>query len=140
MQTVQDVMTRDPEVLPASATLVDAARLMREKDIGPVLVLDDEGGELRGIVTDRDIVVRAVADGRDPGTTRVLDVCSGEVVAVSPRDPVDQAIELVRDRAVRRLPVLDDGRPVGILSLGDLALERDPKSALADVSAALPNR
>jgi CBS domain-containing protein len=136
-QTLKDVMTRNPETLEASTTLVEAARRMRDRDIGAVIVV--ENGELRGIVTDRDIVVRAVADERDPSRTTIGEICTSNVVALSPDDEISQAVRVMRERDVRRLPVVEGGRPVGIVSLGDLAIERDPDSALADISAAEPN-
>ena len=136
-RVIQDVMTPDPITMPATTKLADAAARMRDANIGDVMVMRD--GDVCGIVTDRDIVVRAVADGKDPNSTRLDDVCSEELTAVSPQDSVDDAVLLMCNRALRRLPVLDEGRPVGIVSLGDLAIERDPTSALATISAANPN-
>jgi CBS domain-containing protein len=136
-RTVRDVMTRDPITLPPSASLVDAAKTMRESGIGDVVVGDDD--ELIGIVTDRDIVVRGLAEGRDPHTTTLTDITSRELTTVSPDDTIDTAVRLIREHAIRRLPVVSSGRVVGIVTLGDLALERDRGSALADVSAAPPN-
>jgi CBS domain-containing protein len=136
-KTVQDVMTRDPITLPPSASMVDAAKTMRESGIGDVVVADDD--QLIGIVTDRDIVVRGLAEDRDPHTTPLMDISSREITAVSPDDPIENAVRLIREHAIRRLPVVSGGRIVGIVTLGDLALERDRGSALADVSAAPPN-
>jgi CBS domain-containing protein len=110
---------------------------MRDDGIGAVLVADD--GQLKGLVTDRDIVVRAVADGRDPGTTPVAEACSPELVTVAPDDDADTAVRRMREHGVRRIPVVEDGRAVGLLSLGDMAIERDERSALADISAQAPN-
>jgi CBS domain-containing protein len=131
-ERIQDVMTTNPETLPESTTVREAAEAMRANDIGDVVVVDDNG-KLSGILTDRDIVVRVVAEGRDPRTTRIGDIASRDLTAVSPDDPVDRAVQLMRDKAIRRLPA------VGIVSIGDLALDRDPGSALADISAAPPN-
>jgi CBS domain-containing protein len=136
-QKVSDVMTSDPVTLPREAPLVEAARLMRDQGIGDVIVI--EGDSAEGIVTDRDIVVRGVADGRDPNTVQLGDVLSGDLTAVSPNDSVDRAVQLMRQKAIRRLPVVDGGRPVGIVSLGDLAMERDEGSVLADISEEPPN-
>ena len=111
---------------------------MQQYDIGDVIVLD--GATIRGIVTDRDIVVRAVAQGREPALVRLASICSDDVTAVKPDDSIDTAVALMRERALRRIPVVEDGRPVGIVTMGDLALHRDPESVLADVSAAPPNR
>jgi CBS domain-containing protein len=134
---VQDMMTPDPITLPETASLVDAAQKMREAGIGDVVVLDD--GAVCGIVTDRDIVVRGIAEGRDPRSTTLAEVCSRELTTLSPDDQVGTAARLMREHAVRRLPVVKRGRPVGILTIGDLAVQQDPESALADVSAAPPN-
>jgi CBS domain-containing protein len=136
-QFVSNVMTPDPVGMIASTPLSDAARRMKAEGIGDVLVLD--GNSLQGLVTDRDIVVRALAEDRDPRTTTLGDVCSTELVTIAPDAPVDEAVRLMRDKALRRLPVVADGQPVGIVSLGDLAVERDPNSALSDISAAPPN-
>jgi len=136
-KTVQDVMTPDPITLPLSASLIDAAKTMRDVGIGDVVVVD--GDEVLGIVTDRDIVVRGIADGLEPQSTTLLDICSRELTTVSPEDHVGTAVRLMRENAIRRLPVVARGRPVGIVTLGDLAVEQDRGSALADVSAAPPN-
>lgn len=136
-QVVREVMNGDVVALPPSVPLVDAARRMRDADIGDVLVVD--AGTLAGVVTDRDIVVRAIADGKDPASTTLADVCSGDVVTVAPDDSVDHAAHVMRERAVRRLPVVEGGNPVGILSLGDVAIERDSSTPLADISAAKGN-
>jgi len=110
---------------------------MREADIGDVMVHDD--GRVCGIVTDRDIVVRAVADHLAPDEVTIGEICSRELAALSPADSVDDAVRVMRDRALRRLPVMDGDRPVGIVSLGDLALVRDPGSALGTIRGAAPN-
>ena len=135
---IRDVMTTNPETLPESTTVREAAETMRANDIGDVVIVDDNGA-ISGILTDRDIVVRVVAEGRDPRVTRIGDIASRELTAASPDDPVDRAVQLMRDKAIRRLPAVDKGKPVGIVSIGDLALDRDPGSALADISAAPPN-
>jgi CBS domain-containing protein len=136
-QTVADVMTTDPRALDVTSSVEEAARAMREEGIGDVIVCDD--GAVCGIVTDRDIVVRVVAEGRGPGSVRLGEMCSSDLAAVTGDTPVGEAVTLMRDRALRRLPVVDGRRPVGIVSLGDLAAERDPESALADISVAPPN-
>ena len=134
-QTVRDVMTADPIKLPASERITTAAKAMRDSDVGDVLVTDDDQ-HLVGIVTDRDIVVRAVADGS--ADTATLDAVCSEPVWLAPDRPVEEAIDLMRERAIRRLPVVDQDVVIGIVSLGDLAVERDPKSALGEISAARP--
>lgn len=137
-ERIRDVMTTNPQTLPESTTVREAAETMRANDIGDVVVVDDDG-KLSGILTDRDTVVRVVAEGRDPGATRIGDIASRELTAVSPDDPVERAVQLMRERAIRRLPVVERNKVVGIVSIGDLALDRDPDSALADISAAPPN-
>ena len=137
-QNVGDIMTRPPHTLDVTASVMDAATAMREGDFGDVVVLEE--GRLCGILTDRDIVVRVLATGDDPLSVRVGDVCSRVLTTVCESDGIGDAVRLIRAKAVRRLPVLDDdGKLVGIVSLGDLALARDPKSALGDISAATPN-
>lgn len=137
-ERIRDVMTTNPQALPESTIVREAAEAMRANDIGDVVVVDDNG-KLSGILTDRDIVVRVVAEGRDPRATRIGDIASRELTAVSPDDPVDRAVQLMRERAIRRLPAVEKDKVVGIVSIGDLALDRDPDSALADISAAPPN-
>jgi len=138
MQTaIREVMTSDPVVYPATASLAEAAQAMRDFDIGDVLIERD--GLLVGIVTDRDIVVRAVAEGAAVSDTSVGDICSEVLVTVAPSDLVEEAMRVMGDFALRRVPVCDDGQPVGMVSLGDLAIERDASSVLAEISAAAPN-
>ncbi|MBU8553315.1 CBS domain-containing protein [Streptomyces sp. Babs14] len=135
---VRDIMTDHPVTVEPLTSVTAVARVMRDRDLGAVLVTD--GDELRGLVTDRDLVIRAVAEGGDPERTTVAGVYSDEeLVTVRPDDELERAVELMREHAVRRVPVVDDGRPVGIVSLGDLALERDPESALGDISVARPD-
>jgi CBS domain-containing protein len=132
-QLVRDLMTKDPVTLSPDTPVRRAAEVMREQDIGDVLVVDH--GRLRGIVTDRDIVTRGVADWDDLSRCSLSDVCSDQLLTVAPNDAVDAAIARMREAAVRRIPVVDGGQPVGVLSIGDTAIERDPHSALADISA-----
>src|SRR4029078_5778000 len=136
-RTVEEMMPRPPRTVNASDTIVDAARTMNEADIGDVVVVDD--GDVQGIVTDRDIVVRAIAEGRDPQSTSVSDECTTGIDTIEPSASVDDALRKMREPAIRGLPVVQDGRPVGIVSLGDLPVEREPDSTLADISAASPD-
>jgi signal-transduction protein with cAMP-binding, CBS, and nucleotidyltransferase domain len=138
-QTISDLMTRDPVCLDASSTVTEAARSMRDSDIGPVFVTGSDAEHELGIITDRDIVTRVVADGKDPDTVTLRELATWELTSVGPKDPVERAISLMRDHAIRRLPVVEGGKPIGVISLGDLAIERDPESALADISRASPN-
>ena len=135
-QIIADLMARDPISCPPDAPIRTAAALMRDRDTGDVVVV--EGGTLRGIVTDRDIAVRAVADGQGPDTP-LSEVLSEHVVCLRPDDRIEKAVDLMREHAVRRLPVVEDDQLVGIVSIGDLAMERDSGSALADISAAREN-
>jgi CBS domain-containing protein len=138
-QKICDVMTPNPIQLPGSASIADAASRMREADVGNVIV--QQNGMVRGIVTDRDIVVRVVGAGRDVAQTRLEDICSPELVTASPEDDVDRVIASMREHAIRRVPVLDErGQAVGIVSLGDLAQNRDSQSVLGRISAAPPNQ
>lgn len=136
-QSIREVMTKDPQTLSQDASVVEAAKLMDQHDIGNIIVVRDS--QIWGILTDRDIVVRAIAEGRDPAKTKVGDISSEELTTLSPDETVDRAVELMRERAIRRLPVVEGETPVGIVSLGDLAEEKDPRSALADISKAAPN-
>ncbi|MFN2581298.1 MAG: CBS domain-containing protein [Candidatus Dormibacteria bacterium] len=137
-QTVRDVMTANPRAVDANDPIIDAARIMRDDDVGAVIVKQD-GGRVAGIVTDRDIVVRALADDRDPGETSVGEIASKDLVALSPDDTLERAADVMREKSVRRLPVMQGEQPVGIVSIGDLAIENDSESALADISAAPAN-
>ena len=138
-QSIREVMTADPRTIEADAAISEAAQVMRDADVGSLVVI--EGSDVCGIITDRDIVVRAVADGRDLKQTQVVDVCSRELTTLAPTDSVDDAVKLMRQKAIRRLPVVgESGRLVGIVSLGDLAVEQDPGSALGDISASRSNR
>jgi CBS domain-containing protein len=137
-QLVRDLMTPDPVCLPESATLREAAEQMRANDIGDVIIT--RGRELTGIMTDRDIVVRGIATGLDPQEATIAEVATSRVLSVRADQPVMDAVDLMREHALRRLPVCDDKQEViGVVSLGDLATERDPASVLSGISAAPPN-
>jgi CBS domain-containing protein len=134
---VREIMTGSPTSVSPELDLVTVARAMRDEDIGAVLVAD--GDHLQGVVTDRDLVIRGLAVGGDPAAVRIGGIASSVTATVSPDDSLDKAAQIMRERSVRRLPVIEDGRPVGIVSIGDLAMEKDSVSALADISAARPN-
>ena len=135
-QQIRELMTPNPVVLPGTASVHEASRAMRDAQIGDVIVI--ENNQVCGIVTDRDIVVRTVAETQDPATTTLADICSHNLLTVTPTDSVEEAVRLMRTHAIRRLPVVDGGQAVGIVSLGDLAVERDPRSALGEISGAPP--
>ena len=133
---IRDVMSKNVVTLAASSSPRDAARAMREHDIGAVVV--ERNRKVCGIVTDRDLVVRGLADER--GLDRELgSFCSQNLVCLGPEQDVGEAVQLMKEKAVRRIPVVDDGRTVGIVSIGDLAQHRDPQSALGTISSAPPN-
>jgi CBS domain-containing protein len=136
-QLVRELMAEPVVTVTADATLTEAARMMRDADIGDVIVVKKT--KPVGMLTDRDIVVRGVAENRTPGTVTAGEICTTDVVSVAPDAEISQAIALMRRAAVRRLPVTEMGELVGVLSLGELAIERDETSVLADISSAEPN-
>ena len=118
--SVRDAMTEDPRSIDTSASVVEAARLMRDAHIGSLPITD--GDKLVGMITDRDITTRVVAEAADPTTTPVGTVYSQDLISVEPdRDP-DEALQLMARHQVRRLPVVEDGRLVGIVAQADIAL------------------
>jgi CBS domain-containing protein len=137
-RTIQEAMTPNPTTVGAGATLMEAARAMRKHGVGDVIVTDDQG-QIWGILTDRDIAVRAVADGLDPRAVTVREICSREISVLELTNTVEDAVRLMREKAVRRLPVVEGRQAVGVVSLGDLALEHDMASTLAHISAAPSN-
>lgn len=136
-RTIRETMTPDPKTLDSHESVEHAARVMADNDIGDVIVCD--GDAICGIVTDRDITVRAVAHAMDPATTELGQICSRDVTTISPDDDLDAAVQLMRDRALRRIPVVEGDKPIGIVSIGDLAIDLDRHSALADISVAPAN-
>jgi CBS domain-containing protein len=133
-------MTPSPRTVTPDTSLSAAARLMREHDIGDVIVAEPATQKAVGIVTDRDIAIRAVAESSDPDTTTVQDLVSSSLVAAAPTDTVEDAIKLMQGLNVRRLPVVEEGRAIGVVSLGDLSVETDVGDTLADISTAPPDR
>ena len=138
VRTVREVMSAAPETVTPDASLADAAKVMDRADIGDVLIVDGTD-QLCGIVTDRDIAIRAVAEGRDPNTTTVEKIMTPTVETISSSAMVREAIETMRRHDIRRLPVVDGGSPIGVVSLGDLAMSPGSQSVLADLSTAPPN-
>lgn len=118
---IRDIMTAPPVCMAPAEAVSAAAAAMRDMGIGCVLIQDD--GRLLGILTDRDITVRVLAEELDPSATRVGAVCSSELVLLDPDDDVADAVALIEQRAIRRIPVVRDATPVGVVSLGDLSLE-----------------
>jgi CBS domain-containing protein len=124
-KSVRDVMTPGVRTVSASQSLAEAAEVMKGEDVGSVPVVEE--GRLAGIVTDRDIVTRAVAEWRDPQTVKVEEVASHELVTVEPEQDLDEALALMARHQVRRLPVVEEGRLVGMLAQADVALEAKEK-------------
>lgn len=119
MEQVRDVMTQNPTSCDPSATVVDAAKVMASEDVGSVPVVKD--GRLAGVVTDRDIVVRVLAEGRDPNSTTVGEIASSDLETVSPDDDLNTALRKMASAKVRRLPVVDGDELVGIVAQADVA-------------------
>jgi CBS domain-containing protein len=124
-KSVRDAMTEDPRSIGTSASVVEAARLMREVHIGSLPVTDGE--QLVGMITDRDITTRVVAEAADPETTSVRDVCSRDVITVEADKDHEEAVELMARHQVRRLPVVENGRLMGIVAQADIALTENEK-------------
>jgi CBS domain-containing protein len=133
---VRDVMTPDPVGVYYDQAISDAARIMRDAGVGAVLVVD--GQSLSGVVTDRDLIIRAVAEGSGPNDP-VGPLCSSKLIGVDADDDITVAEQLMRENAVRRLPVIDADQVAGMVSLGDLAIARDSDSPLAQLSKAQAN-
>jgi CBS domain-containing protein len=121
--SVRDAMTADPRSIGKSVSVVEAARLMREQDIGSLPITDDE--QLVGMITDRDITMRVVAEAADPNVTSVEDVYSRDLISVEPDNDLEEALGLMARHQVRRLPVVEDGRLVGIVAQADIALSEN---------------
>ena len=134
---VRHIMTEEPKTLSASMTVADAAGMMANYDVGSIPVLDEDGA-LAGIVTDRDIVIRVVANRSDPDEVRLGDVATTVTVEVTPDTEIADANQVMAEHKVRRLPVTKDGALVGIVSLGDIAValasKRTVGETLEDVS------
>jgi len=132
---VSEIMTREPSTLTPASTIGEAATIMRQDDCGSVPIVD--AGRLVGIITDRDIVVRVLAGGKDPKTTRISDAMTADPVTVAPDTSVDEAQKVMADRQVRRLPVVEGGRLVGLVVIGQVARRdsaKDVGQTLKDVS------
>jgi CBS domain-containing protein len=136
-ESVRDVMSTDLKSVEPGASIAEAAKQMRDSDVGAIPVIDD--GELKALLTDRDIVVEVVAEGKDPDDVKVDDIASKDLTTLEPDASIDDALRTMRENKVRRLPVVEDDKPVGIVSLGDLAVDREPKSALGEISEAPAN-
>ena len=141
MTTARDVMTGDATCIGAQETLVDAARKMSELDVG-ALPICGEDNRLKGMVTDRDIVVRCIAQGGDPSSTKAADLAEGKPVTIGADDPIEEALQTMTQHNVRRLPVIDGHELIGMVSLADFArnLWDDKIGMLVEaISSAPPN-
>jgi CBS domain-containing protein len=138
MTAIRDVMHTHLVTLGPNASALDAAQRMREADIGDVLVV--EGDKMLGIVTDRDLVVRCMAVQTDPSRAMIGDLCSRSLVTISADDDLEEAMRLMTQHAIRRIPVVEADKVVGIVSIGDLALQKQGEGPLRAISAASPNR
>jgi len=128
MTTARDIMTDDAQCARAHETLTDAARKMRDLGVG-ALPICGEDDRLKGVLTDRDIVVRCVAEGADPTATPVSELAEGKPVTIGADDPIDEALRTMIEYGVRRLPVIDGDRLVGMVSQADVARETSPQQA-----------
>ncbi len=135
---LSSIMTGGIETIPPQATLAEAAKKMASQDIGSLPVCA-ERQRVVGIITDRDITVRAVAEGRNPSEVQLGDICTPDPTTVSPSEPVKEALERMRQQAIRRLIVADAGKPLGIVSLGDLSDHGEADDTLRDISEAPAN-
>ena len=124
-KSVRDAMTGEARSLAASASVVEAARLMREQDIGSLPITEDE--QLVGMITDRDITTRVVAEAADPMQTSIGEVYSRDLISVEPDQELDEALKLMARHQVRRLPVVENGKLVGIVAQADIALGESEK-------------
>jgi CBS domain-containing protein len=124
-KNVRDAMTENPHSIGHSASVVEAARLMRAQDIGSLPITDEE--KLVGMITDRDITTRVVAEGADATTTSVEDVYSRDLISVEPDRGLEEALQLMARHQVRRLPVVENGRLVGIVAQADIALNENER-------------
>jgi CBS domain-containing protein len=123
-QRIQEIMTANPSTIESNQSVVEAARVMKQEDAGVVPVT--ENGRLTGMVTDRDIAIRVVAEAKDPASTKVGEIASTDLVTVDPQQDLDEALRLMAQHKVRRLAVVEeDGRLVGVLAQADVAREGD---------------
>jgi CBS domain-containing protein len=127
MTTARDIMTKGADYVDGSTTVLEVAKRLASGDYGSMPICDGE--KLKGMITDRDIVVKVLAEGKDPATTKVIDLIQGEVVTIGADDSVEEAARTMSEHQVRRLPVIDGTKLVGMLAQADLALEGDDKRA-----------
>jgi CBS domain-containing protein len=139
-KAVREIMSSDCECIGENETLLDAAKRLAQLDVGAMPICGEDD-KLKGMLTDRDIVVKALANGKDPASTKAGELGKGKPIVVGATDPVDDALRLMKEHKVRRLPVIDDNkRLVGIVSQGDLAtnLDEEKVGELVEVISAAP--
>jgi CBS domain-containing protein len=135
MEKIRDIMTEEVECCTLLDNVYEVALKMKELNVGAIPILDQD--KLAGMITDRDIVVRGVAE-KHPGSTKVEDIMSNQLITVTPDSTSKEAAKLMADHQIRRLPVVEDGKLVGIVSLGDFAIREltddQAKQALSEIS------
>jgi len=123
-KTIREVMTSNPCTIDADKDIAYAAKMLRDEDVGVAPIV--EGDQLIGVLTDRDIAIKVVAEGKDPQTTKVREIASKDIVTIDPQQDLDEALRLMAQHQVRRLPVVEeDGKVVGIIAQADVALQSD---------------
>jgi CBS domain-containing protein len=121
-KTIRDVMTSNPCTIDADKDVAYAAKMLRDEDVGVAPIV--EGDQLVGVLTDRDIAIKVVAEGKNPQTTKVVEIASKDIVTIDPQQDLDEALRLMAQHQVRRLPVVEeDGKIVGIVAQADVALQ-----------------
>jgi CBS domain-containing protein len=133
MTTAREIMTKGADYLEESTTVLEAAKKLAAEDYGALPICD--GDRLKGMITDRDIVVKVLAQDKDPATVKVIDLVQGEVVTIGADDPVEEAMRTMADHQVRRLPVIDGHKLVGMVSQADLARSADERKVGDTVEA-----
>ena len=123
-KTARDIMTPDAACVGENDTVLDAAKRLAELDVGSMPICGEDD-RLKGMLTDRDIVVKVLAKDKDPASTKVAELAEGEVVTIGADDPIDEALRTMTEHKVRRLPVIDEHRLVGIISQADIATNLD---------------
>ena len=123
MSSIRDLMTQSPTTCEPSTTVVEAAKVMANEDVGPVPVVQE--GRVVGLVTDRDLVIRVLAEGRDPSSTTIGEIASSDLVTVRPDSGLNEALQLMAQNQVRRLPVVEGDQLVGIVAQADVARAAD---------------
>ena len=138
-KTARDIMTPDATCVGENDTVLDAAKKLAELDVGSMPICGEDD-RLKGMLTDRDIVVKVLANDKDPASTKVSELAEGEVVTIGADDPIDEALRTMTEHKVRRLPVIDDQRLVGIISQADIATNLDEEKVgdLVEAISAAP--